>query len=103
MSRSWPAAFLLSALLSIDLPAAEPPLTIDTPVQQLLADPRTKPVVEKHLPNLAQRLAQDVDAADFLGPSSPRELAADRHVRGITPAILDALQADLLAAQKSQD
>ena len=101
MLRSWPAAFLLGALLSIDLPAAEPPLTIDTPVEQLLADPRTKPVVAKHLPRLAQRLAEDQEAANFLGSSSPRELAADRHVRGITPEILNALQADLLAAQKS--
>jgi hypothetical protein len=100
MLRSWPAALLLSALLPFALPAAEPPLTIDTPVQKLLADQRTKPVIEKHLPKLAQRLAEDQEAVEFFGPASPRELAADRHVRGITQEILDALQADLLAAQE---
>jgi hypothetical protein len=101
MLRSWPAALLLSALLSSFAPAAaDPPLTVDTPVQKLLADPRTKPVIEKHLSKLAQRLAADQEAAEFFGPASPRELAADRHVRGITQEILDALQADLLAAQE---
>lgn len=100
MLRSWPAALLLSALLSFALAAAEPSLTIDTPVQKLLADPRTKPVIEKHLPKLAQRLGEDPEAAEFFGPASPRELAADRHVRGITQEILDALQADLLTAQE---
>jgi hypothetical protein len=70
---------------------------------QLLANPSTKPVLEKHLPKLVQRLSEDQQAADFLASSSPRELAADPHVRGITDEILKALQADFLAAQKSED
>ena len=80
--------------------AAEP-LTIDTPVMQLLADPSTKPVLEKHLPRLVKSLSEDQEAANFFGSSSLRELAADPHVRGITDEMLNALQADLLAAQKS--
>ena len=79
--------------------AAESPLTIDTPVMQLLANPQTRPAVEKRLPQLAKRLLEDQEAAAFLGSSSPRELAADPHVRGITDELLKALQADLLAAQ----
>lgn len=96
-----PAVLLLSALLlgSTAVRAAESPLTIDTPVMQLLANPQTKPVVEKRLPQLAKRLLEDQEAATFLGSSSPRELAADPHVRGITDELLKALQADLLAAQ----
>lgn len=104
MSRPLSSA-LLGALLFVATSAlaAESPLTIDTPVMQLLANPQTKPVVEKRLPQLAKRLLEDQEAAAFLGSSSPRELAADPHVRGITEEILKALQADLLAAQKSQD
>jgi hypothetical protein len=83
--------------------AADPPLTIDTPVMELLANPQTRPAIEKRLPQLAKRLLEDQDAATLLGSSSPRELAADPHVRGITDELLNALQADLLAAQKSQD
>ena len=96
-----PVVLLLSALVLISTSAlaAEPQLTIDTPVMQLLANPSTKPVLEKHLPKLAKRLLEDQEAAAFLGSSSPRELAADPHVRGITDEMLKALQADLLAAQ----
>jgi hypothetical protein len=105
MSRLSSSAFLLMALLFIlaSANATEQLLTIDTPVIQLLANPQTRPVVEKRLPQLAKRLLEDQEAAAFLGSSSPRELAADPHVRGITDEILKALQADLLAAQKSQD
>jgi hypothetical protein len=96
------AVVLLSALIlgSAAVRAAESALTIDTPVMQLLANSQTRPVVEKHLPQLAKRLLEDQEAAAFLGSSSPREFAADPHVRGITDEILKALQADLLAAQK---
>lgn len=98
------AVLLLSALVltSTSALAAEPQLTIDTPVMQLIANPSTKAVLEKHLPKLVKRLAEDQEAVNFLGSSSPRELSADPHVRGITDEILKALQADLLAAQ-SQD
>ncbi len=96
-----PAVLLLSALMlgCTTVRAAESPLTIDTPVMQLLANPQTRPLVEKRLPQLAKRLLEDQEAAAFLGSSSPRELAADPHVRGITDELLKALQADLLAAQ----
>lgn len=90
-------------LISMSVFATDPPLTIDTPVMQLLGTPSTKPVLEQHLPKLVKRLDEDQEAASFLGSSSLRELAADPHIRGITDETLKALQADLLAAQKSQD
>jgi hypothetical protein len=101
MSRPSSSVLLLTTLLLVAriVPAAEPQLTIDTPVMQLLANPSTKLVLEMRLPNLVKRLSEDQEAADFLGSSSPRELAADPHVRGITDELLKALQADLLAAQ----
>jgi hypothetical protein len=97
--RTW--ALFLSALLCTGVVAAEPTLTIDTPVVQLIAKPSTRVVLEKHLPKLVKRLSEDQEAAAFLGSSSPRELAADPHVRGITEELLKALQTDLLAAQSS--
>lgn len=75
-------------------------LTIDTPIVELLLDATTRPLVEKHLPKLAERLLSDADALELLGASSPRELAIDPHVRGITDEKLKQLQADLDAAQK---
>jgi hypothetical protein len=81
--------------------AAQDLLTIDTPILDLLGDPRTRPVVEKHLPRLAQRLLEDEDAAVLLGSSTPKELAIDPHVRGITDELLARLQSDLVAAQVS--
>ena len=99
MSRRLVVALLLSALPHELVRAADAALTIDTPVRQLLANPQTRPAIEKRLPQLAKRLLEDQEAAAFLGDSSPRELAADPHVRGITDELLKALQADLLAAQ----
>jgi|RhiMetdeSRZDD1v2_1073273.scaffolds.fasta_scaffold671053_2 hypothetical protein len=95
------AALLLSALvlLCTSAHAAEPQLTIDTPVHKLLDDPRTKPVVEKHLPRLVKSLTEDQQAQEMFATSSLRELSVDPHVRGITEEMLKALQADLLAAQ----
>lgn len=94
-------SLILSALIldSTCVLAAKPQLTIDTPVLQLLANSQTRPVLEKHLPRLAKRLAEDQELATFFSSSSPRELAADPHVRGITGEMLKALQADLLAVQ----
>ena len=80
--------------------AQSAPLTIDSPILDLLEDPRTKPVVERHLPKLSARLLEDSSAAELLGGSSPRELSVDSHVRGITEGILQRLQSDLLAAQR---
>ncbi|HET9394551.1 MAG TPA: hypothetical protein VFO36_00735 [Nitrospiraceae bacterium] len=101
MSHRLLWALLASALTGSGVGAAEPTLSIDTPVLQLIANPSTKVVLEKHLPKLVKRLAEDQEAAAFFGSSSPRELAADPHVRGITEEILNALQAELLAAQSA--
>jgi hypothetical protein len=79
----------------------KPALSIDTPILELLENPRTRPVIERHLPQLAKRMQEDSFAAELLGASSPRELAIDPHVRGITEATLKTIQADLAAAQKT--
>jgi hypothetical protein len=84
MSRSWPAILVFCTLISLCAHAVEPLLSIDTPILKLLADPRTKLLIEKHLPALAKRLGEEDQDADLIGNSSPRELSADAHLRGIT-------------------
>jgi hypothetical protein len=78
----------------------KPALSIDTPILELLENARTRAVIERHLPQLAKRMLEDSFAAELLGGSSPRELAVDPHVRGVTEEKLHAIQADLAAAQK---
>lgn len=99
MSHLWTWVLLLSAVICSGVVTAEPSLTVDTSVMRLIANPSTKAVLEKHLPKLVKLLLEDQEAATFIGDSSPRELSADPHVRGITDELLKALQADLLAAQ----
>jgi hypothetical protein len=82
---------------------AKPALSIDTPILELLENPVTKAVIERHLPQLAKRMQEDSFAAELLGASSPRELSIDPHVRGITEEKLQAIQADLTAAQKDRN
>jgi hypothetical protein len=108
MSRRY--SFVAALAVVLNAGAAEPSrpaaptesafLTIDTPIVELLLNTTTRPVVEKHLPNLAERLLNDTNALELLGASSPRELALDRHVRGVTDELLERLQADLQAAQE---
>jgi hypothetical protein len=96
-------AFIVSAALLCSVATAQDPkpaLSIDTPILDLLGNPRTRPVIEKHLPQLAKRMLEDTFAAELLGASSPRELSIDPHVRGVTEEKLKAIQADLTAAQK---
>ena len=104
--RSRLLSLLLLGVYCAASVAAEPvqaPMSVDTPILDLLQDPRTRPVVERHLPQLAKKLQEDQSAAEFLGNSTVRELSADPHVRGITEEILTRLRADLLAAQKAAD
>lgn len=107
-----PAAFaLVAALASGPVHAAEPApvkdaaraprLSVDTPISILLADPRTGPVLDRGLPQFAERYRKDEEFARFFDGTTPRDLTIDPHVRGFTEDMLMKLQADLEAAQKS--
>jgi len=75
-------------------------LTIDTPVMDLLDDPITRPVVERHLANLARRLQEDEELVQFFGNSTPRDLSIDPHVRGFTQERLMQMARDLTEVQE---
>jgi hypothetical protein len=84
---------------SVPPAATSPALTIDTPLLQLIDDPRTRPVLEKHLGELVRHMLESEETARFFGESTPRDLTLDPHVRGFTVERLQRLEKDLLAAQ----
>ena len=77
-------------------PSQAQPLGVDSTIGALLEDPRTRAVVDRHLPNLAANPQIDVIRAWSL-----RQLATNPHVRGMSPELLTQIQAELAAAQSS--
>ncbi|WP_426039189.1 hypothetical protein [Brevundimonas sp. DC300-4] len=71
-------------------PAAALP-TIDSPIKDLLANPATAAVVEKHLPGVSQHPALPQFQDMTLGQVAPMSGGA------VTPAIITAIDADLKA------
>ena len=73
-----------------DAPAAALP-TIDSPIKDLLANPATAAVVEKHLPGVSQHPALPQFQDMTLGQVAPMSGGA------VTPAIITAIDTDLKA------
>ena len=71
-------------------PAAALP-TIDSPIKDLLANPATAAVVEKHLPGVSQHPALPQFQDMTLGQVAPMSGGA------VTPAIITAIDTDLKA------
>jgi hypothetical protein len=71
-------------------PAAALP-TIDSPIKDLLANPATAAVVEKHLPGVSQHPALPQIQDMTLGEVAPMSGGA------LTPAIITAIDTDLKA------
>jgi hypothetical protein len=76
------------------------PLTVDSPLRDLVLDPRTRPVIEKHMPGFPDRIETDPELAERFGGISLSGLQLDPHVRGMTPAALAKIGAELAQAQK---
>jgi sulfur relay (sulfurtransferase) DsrF/TusC family protein len=102
MIATLSCASLLNLFVTISsgYAATESPLTIDTPVLELLQDLASRQVLERNLPNLVKALEEDYDVADFLGISSLKELSIDDdHVVGFDDELLTTLRRELSAAQ----
>jgi hypothetical protein len=80
--------------------AASGTLTVDSPLRDLVLDPRTRPVIEKHMPGFPDRIETDPELAERFGGISLSGLQLDPHVRGMTPAALAKIGAELAQAQK---
>jgi hypothetical protein len=82
-------------------PAAAQPLGVDTPLRELVLDPRTRPIIDKHLPGFADRMLSDSDVAGMFGGVSLAGLQHDPHIQGMTPEALAKIGAELAEAQKA--
>ena len=81
--------------------AAAQPITIDTPLREVVADARTRAVLVKHMPGFAERMESEPEVMQVFGDSSLEEFSKDPHSRGVlTPAILEKFQAWFAEAQK---
>lgn len=68
-----------------------PSFSTDTPIQQLVADPRAKAVLDKHIPSIDQHPAYGQFKAMSLKEVQPWSQGA------ITVEMLEKIQADLIA------
>jgi hypothetical protein len=80
--------------------ATAAPLTVDSPLRDLALNPRTRPIIEKHMPGFPDRLETDPELAERFGGISVSDLQLDPHAKGMTPAILAKIGAELTQAQK---
>jgi hypothetical protein len=79
---------------------AAQPLTVDSPLRKLVLDPRTRPIIDKHMPGFAERMMSDPDVGGMFGGVSLAGLQHDPHVQGMTPQALAKIGAELAEAQK---
>lgn len=76
----------------------EVPVSINTPIMQLLEREDARDIVSKYLPKLVQALEERFEVQEFLGSSSLRELSIDdEHVIGFDEEMLAALKTELEA------
>jgi hypothetical protein len=79
---------------------AEAPLTVDSTLRDLVLNPKTRPVIEKHMPGFPDRIETDPELAERFGGISLSGLQLDPHVQGMTPAGLAKIGAELAEAQR---
>jgi hypothetical protein len=82
-------------------PPATAPLTVDTPLLDLVFDARTRPIIDKHMPGFAEKMESNPEIAQMFGGISLAGLQHDPHVKGMTPEALAKLGAELAEAQKT--
>jgi hypothetical protein len=112
MLKSACAALALLAAAPAAAPAAAQPaaqpastaraparLSVDTPIRDLIADPRTRAVLVKTMPGFVERMEAEPEVAQMFGGVSIADMVADPHVKGLTPEVLAKLDALLAKAQ----
>ncbi len=79
--------------------AAPARLSIDSTLDALAADPRTAAVLRRSMPGFLERMEESQDLHATFAGITLRQLSEDPHVRGMTPEVLQKLDALLAAAQ----
>ena len=76
-----------------------PKFTMETPILQLMEDPRTLAFLDKHLPGLSERM-RDPEVANLFANTSLDHMSKDPdHGRALTPSVMTKLAAGLEEAQ----
>lgn len=76
------------------------PLTIDTPLIELIRNDAAKAIVSKHLANLVERFENDFEVQDYFNDATLRELSVDdNHVIGFTEDMLKQIESELKTLQ----
>ena len=97
--------FLLAAIAAsiVAAPAAaeapKPRYTLETPIHELMEDPRTLAFLDKHFPGLSERM-RDPEIGTMFAGVSIYELSIDPdHGRALTPEVMEKLARALEEAQ----
>ena len=81
--------------------ATVPKLTIDSTFGELLSDPRTKAVLDRHMPGFSERMMGDPEVATMFAGVTLAGMAVDPdHGRMFTPQVLAMFTRELAAAQE---
>lgn len=98
--------FLLPAMAALALTggpaAAEPPkprYTLETPIHELMEDPRTLAFLDKHFPGLSERMRDPEIGTMFAGVSIQGLSIDPDHGRALTPEVMQKLAKALEEAQ----
>ena len=97
------AALAMAALtMPGGVAAAEPPkpkYTLETPIHDLMEDPRTLAFLEEHLPGLSERMRDPEIGTMFAGVSIQGLSIDPDHGRALTPEVMAKLAKALEDAQ----
>ena len=78
---------------------AHAPYTLDTPIEELMADPVTLAWLDKHFPGLSERMRDEEVATLFAGVSIQGLSIDPDHGRALTPDVMAKLAVSLAQAQ----
>ncbi|MFZ5719376.1 MAG: hypothetical protein ACOY5Y_07915 [Pseudomonadota bacterium] len=78
---------------------AKPTYTLDTPIHELMEDPRTLAFLDKHFPGLSERMRDPEIGTMFAGVSIQGLSIDPDHGRALTPEVMAKLAKSLEEAQ----
>lgn len=80
--------------------AAKPKYTLDTPIHDLMEDPKMLAWLDKHFPGMSERMSDPEVGTIFAGVSIQGLSIDPDHGRALTPAVMARLKASLEKAQE---
>ena len=94
-----PSAAAKTAPAPASSATAHAPYTLETPIEDLMADPVTLAWLDKHFPGLSERMRDEEVATLFAGVSIQGLSIDPDHGRALTPDVMAKLAVSLAQAQ----